>query len=240
MSFLNHLQHENSIIIDAIEKGKWVFLDGIELAQLELFERISSLCDINNPRLNLFEKGPSYEYSKTPQNPKYKIHHNFRLFFSYNPYDAETNKKISQGFLNKCAVFTLYPLDEDLKSSSLVLSGLFQNAENSIDDSNSKKIVFFKENNQKIAAKLENVHFEAKKICKNNLDKFSNKDFSERTLKFIYNSLINRDNYEEQIISAIEDCYSIAYINPKPLTNHLLKEFEKRTFIKTNSIFKKR
>ena len=25
LSFLNHLQHENSIIIDAIEKGKWVF-----------------------------------------------------------------------------------------------------------------------------------------------------------------------------------------------------------------------
>ena len=75
MSFLNHLQHENSIIIDAIEKGKWVFLDGIELAQLELFERISSLCDINNPRLNLFEKGSSYEYSKTPQilNIKYII-----------------------------------------------------------------------------------------------------------------------------------------------------------------------
>ena len=56
LSFLNHLQHENSIIIDAIEKGKWVFLDGIELAQPELFERISSLCDINNPRLNLYEK----------------------------------------------------------------------------------------------------------------------------------------------------------------------------------------
>ena len=198
MSFLNHLQHENSIIIDSIEKGKWVFLDGI-VAQLELFERISSLCDINNTRLNLFEKGPSYKYSKTPQNPKYKIHHNFRLFFSYNPYDAETNKKLNQEFLNKCAVFTLYPLDEDLKSSSLVLSGLFQNAEFSIDDSNSKKIVFFKENNQKIAAKLENVHFEAKKIRKNNLDKFSNKDFSERTLNFIYNSLINRDKYEEQI-----------------------------------------
>jgi len=45
---------------------------------------------------------------------------------------------------------------------------------------------------------------------------------------------------KNKLISAIEDCYSIAYINPKPLTNHLLKEFEKRTFIKTNSIFKKR
>ena len=142
------------------------FIDGIELAQPELFERISSLCDINNPRLNLFEKGSSYEYSKTPQNPKYKIHQNFRLFFSYNPYDAETNKKLCQGFLNKCAVFTLYPLDEDIKSTSLVLSGLFQNAEDSIDDSNSKKIVLFKENNQKIAAKLSNAILKQKKYVK--------------------------------------------------------------------------
>ena len=36
-----------------------------------------------------------------------------------------------------------------------------------------------------------------KKICKNNYDKFSSGDFSGRTLKFIYNSLINRDKYEE-------------------------------------------
>ena len=106
------------------------------------------------------------------------------------------------------------------------MSGLFRNAEDQ-NYSYSKKISLFKENNQKIAIKLANVHFEAKKICKNSLDKFSNKDFSGRTLKFIYNSIKNRENYEEQIISAIEDCYSIAYNDPKKLTNQLLKEFEK-------------
>ena len=118
------------------------------------------------------------------------------------------------------------------------MSGLFQNAEEE-NNSNLKKKVLFKENNQKIAIKLANVHFEAKKICKNSLDKFSNKDFSGRTLKFIYNSIINREKYEEQIISAIEDCYSIAYIIPKELTNQLLKEFEKEPSLNLIQYLKK-
>jgi len=29
-------------------KGKWVILDGIESAQPELYQRISSLCDLEN------------------------------------------------------------------------------------------------------------------------------------------------------------------------------------------------
>ena len=42
---------------------------------------------------------------------------------------------------------------------------------------------------------------------------------------------------KNKLISAIEDCYSIAYINPKPLS--FIKRVWKRTFIKINLIFKK-
>ena len=44
---------------------------------------------------------------------------------------------------------------------------------------------------------------------------------------------------KNKLISAIEDCYSIAYINPKPLTNHLLKEFEKEPSLKLIQFLKK-
>ena len=44
---------------------------------------------------------------------------------------------------------------------------------------------------------------------------------------------------KNKLISAIEDCYSIAYINPKPLTNHLLKGFEKEPSLKLIQFLKK-
>ena len=43
-------------------EGSWVNLDGIEKAQLELAERILSLCDPINSHLNLFKKGSDYYY----------------------------------------------------------------------------------------------------------------------------------------------------------------------------------
>ena len=63
LSFLKHLKNVDSPFINALTSGKWVILDGIESAEPELFERLSSLCDLYDKRLNLFEKGPQYEYS---------------------------------------------------------------------------------------------------------------------------------------------------------------------------------
>ena len=52
--------------------GKWVILDGIESAQAELYERLISLCDLSNKSLNLFEKGPEYEYTMDNKDRKFK------------------------------------------------------------------------------------------------------------------------------------------------------------------------
>ena len=43
-SFLKHLSNEDSAFIKTLTKGQWIILDGIESVQLELYQRISSLC----------------------------------------------------------------------------------------------------------------------------------------------------------------------------------------------------
>ena len=125
LSFLKHLKNQDSPFINALIKGKWVILDGIESAQPELFERLISLCDITNKNLNLFEKGPEYEYTINNENPDYRINENFRLFITYNPVEIDQSKKLTSSFISKCLTFFLQPIDKDDKSSALILSGLF-------------------------------------------------------------------------------------------------------------------
>ena len=125
LSFLNHLKNEDSPFITALKEGKWVILDGIESAEPELYERLSTLCDLNNKKLNLFEKGPQYVYSINNKNDEFKINENFRLFITYNSYEVEQNKKLSSTFISKCLLYSLSQIDIDSKSSALVLSGLF-------------------------------------------------------------------------------------------------------------------
>ena len=137
--FLKHLKNEDSTFINALIKGKWVILDGIESAQPELFERLTSLCDINNKSLNLFEKGPEYEYTLDNKNPKFKIHENFRLFITYNPFEIEHSKKLSSSIISKCLTFFLSPIDKDDKSSALILSGLFNYNKIFDDDENNEE-----------------------------------------------------------------------------------------------------
>ena len=48
LSFLKHLKNQDSPFINALTNDKWVILDGIESAQAELYERLSSLCDLSN------------------------------------------------------------------------------------------------------------------------------------------------------------------------------------------------
>lgn len=55
----------------------------------------------------------------------FKIHEKFRLFITYNSYEVEQSKKLSSIFMSKCLSYSLPPIDNDYKSSALVLSGLF-------------------------------------------------------------------------------------------------------------------
>lgn len=83
-----------------------------------------------------------------------------------------------------------------------------------------------------MAARFVNVHQYAKNLSKTQIDKFAGKkQFSGRTLNFVFNSLNNRDELKEQIISSIEDCYSVSYENPEELKGNLLKIFCKQPSI---------
>ena len=133
---------------------------------------------------------------------------------TYNSLDVDQSKKLSEGFLNKNVVFSLFENDESNISSGLVLSGLFK--QNNLFDKNATEM----------AARFANVHQYAKNKSKNQIDKFAGKkQFSGRTLNFVFNSLSNRKDLREQIISAIEDCYSVSYENPEKLKEELLKIF---------------
>ena len=105
--------------------GDWVILDGIESALPELYQRLSSLCDLENQNLTMYENGPEYVYTKNSKNANFKIHEDFRLFITYNPFEVESNKRLPQSFLNKCLTFSLSAIDENIKITSLVLSGEF-------------------------------------------------------------------------------------------------------------------
>lgn len=214
LSFIKHLINQDSPFIKAMIEGSWVNLDGIEKAQPELAERILSLCDPINPYLNLFEKGSNYYYSRNAENPNFRIHENFRLFMTYNSQDADPAKKLGEGFLNKNVVFSLFENDESNISSGLVLSGLF------------KQNGLFGKNATEMAARFANVHQYAKAKCKNEIDNFAGKkQFSGRTLNFVFNSLYNRTDFKEQVISAIEDCYAASYKNQNQLKEELLSKF---------------
>ena len=120
--------------------GDWVILDGIESAQPELYQRISSLCDLENQNLTMYDNGPEYVYKKNAKNKKFRIHNNFRLFITYNPFEVESSKRLPQSFLNKCLTFSLSRIDENIKTTSLVLAGSFM----------SKKLMYFLNSESKL------------------------------------------------------------------------------------------
>ena len=242
LSFMNHLKTEDSLFIKSMMEGKWVLLDGIESAQPELFERISSLCEMDNPILNLFEKGPDYIYSK--ESDKFPIHKNFRLFITYNPFESESQKRLSPGFLNKCTTFSLTSIDNNLYNSAIFLSGLFQNTKYIIENGKKKfEKGFFEDKNHEFASKFALMHLQAKELSIKENDKFAGKkSFSTRALKFIYNTIFNRINNYGQIDaikSVIEDCYSNSYYNSNYLKNILIKKFCEEPQIKLIQFLKK-
>ena len=205
------LEDKESIFISAMKEGKWVLLNGIELAQPELYQKLISLCDISNKSLNLFEKGRDYNYISKENyennlNEKF-IHKNFRLFITYNPYSVEMNKRLSPGFLNKCLVYTLFPIDNDIKNASLFLSNLI------------KKNEIFADIHNELATKIATIHFNSKELCeKDKNNSHGKKYFSGRTLLSFINYINIQDvNFEEQIIRAINDCYCNCFQNKKEI-----------------------
>ena len=130
-NFTNYLKDDDSLFIKSMTKGKWILLNGIELARPELFQKIMSLCDSDYCCLNLFEKGNDFKYSRNCNNEEgeKEIPNDFRLFITYNPFIVETSKRLSSGFLNKCLVFSTFPIEEDKSNVTFILSKSFEKNE---------------------------------------------------------------------------------------------------------------
>lgn len=108
MNPLNRFEHKESAFIHAIRNGEWVLLDGINDAPSAIAEKISTLCG-SDPELNLSEICPGLYFSKNKNSsPQNKIHDNFHLFITNNPFKSLPN--IGQTFLDKNMAFTLHPL----------------------------------------------------------------------------------------------------------------------------------
>ena len=233
LSFFRHLSNEDSSFIKAMINGDWVILDGIESAQPELYQRLSSLCDMDNPNLTLYDNGPEYVYKKNSENERFKIHEDFRLFITYNPFEVESSKRLSQSFLNKCLTFSLGAIDENIKTTSLVLSGLFMenklysHLEDKYYENNKGELNkhnpslkkddilnnLLKEDLRVLGIKFASIHHYSNELVEKNREDFAaHKTFSGRSIKFILNSLkLNQNNINKGISRVIQDIYCNSY-----------------------------
>ena len=231
LSFFKHLSNKESDFVEAMKIGQWVIIDGIESAQPELYQRLSSLCDLENQNLILYENGPKCSYRKNSKKGKYKIHKDFRLFIIYNPFDVEPNKKLPQSFLNKCLTFSLSSIDKDIETTSLVLSGLFISEKlykNIIEEdtyySDEQDIESaYKNKLRKGAIRFANVHNYVNQLLSENKEDFAGKkSFSGRTFNFIMNILkLEPKDIYKGIINVIRYIYCYPYKKPQ---NNLEKD----------------
>ena len=113
---LNRFTQKNSDLISSLENGNWIALDGLEMANPLVSEKISSLCD-EQPTLNVNESG-NEDLNYGPS--KKIINNNFRLFIICNP-NSRNAKKIDRSLFNKCIRFILEPIDSESSEATFIL-----------------------------------------------------------------------------------------------------------------------
>ncbi|EAY22716.1 hypothetical protein TVAG_476450 [Trichomonas vaginalis G3] len=180
--FYNLIDKYDSIIVKAMNEGKWLLLDGIEACPGVILDRLITLFS-SSPRLDLYEKGTDNEIIAKQ---------NFRVFMTYNPYEATMRQKISQSLLNRCFVYTLDPIDHDFNDSFNVIFGIISQVKNTGFTSTIDL--------QKLVARLINVHLHLKSD-ESNID--------GRTLVRLTHSLeVSAPLTRNKIIEALEINYS--------------------------------
>ena len=190
-----------STFVEALEKGYWVLIDGIESANPIISDKLIRLCG-ENPELDLTDTGENIIFSKNPSDRQ--IHKNFHLFINYNPLNKSNNNQLSEMFLNKCITFTLAPMDIDTESSAQIIYGFLKN-------SNSKTISdLFR---QEISSKAAKIHQDINKKIQKDQDFFSGGvEFTGRTIKYIGEEIYNSKDENDLIENLINALY-INYIN---------------------------
>lgn len=111
---LNRFMHQDSELITGIKTGKWIALDGIEMANIQISEKLSPLYG-EVPTLNVFESGlEDLNFDSSNIDP------NFRLFIIYN-LSSQNSKIIDQSLFNKFIKFTLPSIDASPRDATTML-----------------------------------------------------------------------------------------------------------------------
>lgn len=209
-----HINRSDSIIVEALKKGDWLLLDGIENATSDLLDRLSSLLD-DPPVLNLYERGTDYIFSMKPDpNNKTKlIDPNFRLFITYNPINSYSNN-VSQSFLSRCTLYSMSPIDSNIFDSALIVSNIIE------------KSVFSFSSQSEIAARIAKVHMKMKEK--------NQKQLTCRTLIHVSREIFYRNKLQkldnQQIIGIINNHYhsnDIQTIFNETIDKMLINQLEK-------------
>ena len=202
---LNRFMHQDSELINSIRKGNWVALDGIEMANTQISEKISSLCG-EIPTLNVYESGSDdLNFDASNINP------NFRLFIIYNP-SSKNAKKIDQTLFNKCIKFTLNSIDSSPGDATTMLYESITNNKKYIKENE----IFLWSN---LCSRITKYHIEETKKSKKNNDLVAgNVPFTSRNLCFIANdfhrTLENKNiTIEAWLLSIFDNYYWRSFIN---------------------------
>ncbi len=198
---VNKFFEEKSKFIEAIEKGYWVLIESIESSPEEIGEILSGLCGLN-PEFNLIDE---IKFNKDNINP------NFHLFITYSPNDKSNDSKLFSTLISKSFVFSLPPLDSDLK----YMSKLFY--------SNLKNNNYPIEYSQQISTRLSNFHNFIKNEGLKNKNNFTHNFnltirkmiFSLKEFPQISSSKIDDENLEKNynIKEKIGNCLEYYYWN---------------------------
>ena len=172
---LNRFMHQDSELITGIKTGKWIALDDIEMANIQISEKLSPLCG-EVPTLNVFESGlEDLNFDSSNIDP------NFRLFIIYNP-SSQNAKKIDQSLFNKCIKFTLPSIDSSPRDATTMLY------ESIMKNSKNKDVSLW----SNLSARIAKYHIEETKKSRENTDLVAGGvPFTSRNLCFISNDFHN-------------------------------------------------
>ena len=200
ISLTKRFEPQLSPFCEALEKGYWILIEQIESAPNEIIEKLIPLCG-DNPELKIIKGTKEVTYKRNSKNnsdSEKKIDDNFRIFFTFNPYNNES--KINSSLFGKCVVFTLPQVDSTLEySANLYYGGL-------------KNINYPFSLSKDISSRLSNVHKTSKiKLMKDKTEDYSNFSHSQiytgRTIKFILNELTNIQKNKMKDINNINSKY---------------------------------
>ena len=91
ISITKRFKSNSSPFCKALVEGDWILIEQIESAPIEIIEKLIPLCE-DNPELKIIKGIEERTYKINSKDSEKRINKNFRIFFTFNPYNRD--KKI--------------------------------------------------------------------------------------------------------------------------------------------------